>query len=116
MNVDSIEKTLNQTIQSFAVQLEHFIGVAIKTGIQLQNEFIEITRSLSSPIEFTALQKTLLKVLLILLAGTAFFIAYSWRVYGKVITEKFVRPSEYQQFFKLEIQILTANFRYFKRN
>lgn len=83
MNVDAFQQSLNQSLQALALKLELFVGVAVQT-----------TSDWSSPVEFSALQFTLLKVLLVLLLGTAGLIAYSWRVYGKVITEKFVRPSK----------------------
>lgn len=94
MNVNSFQQSLNQTIQGFAIYLEQFVTVGIKTAREIRHELAKATESWRSPIEFTDLQVTLLKVLLCLLLGTLLLIAYSWRVYGKVITDKFVRPSK----------------------
>lgn len=94
MNVDAFQQSLNQSLQALALKLELFVGVAVQT-----------TSDWSSPVEFSALQFTLLKVLLVLLLGTAGLIAYSWRVYGKVITEKFVRPSTLKEIEELKLSV-----------
>ncbi|CAD7013736.1 uncharacterized protein LOC101452104 [Ceratitis capitata] len=105
MNVDSFQQSLNQSLQALTIKFEQFVGVAVQTVTLIQREFAETTRNWSSPIEFTPLQVTLLKVLLLLLLGTAGLIAYSWRVYGKVITEKFVRPSTLKEIEELKLSV-----------
>lgn len=105
MNVDAFQQSLNQSLQALALKLELFVGVAVQTVVSIQQEFSETTRDWRSPIEFSALQLTLLKVLLVLLLGTAGLIAYSWRVYGKVITEKFVRPSTLKEIEELKLSV-----------
>ncbi|XP_039969293.1 uncharacterized protein LOC126756100 [Bactrocera neohumeralis] len=105
MNVDAFQQSLNQSLQALALKLELFVGVAVQTVVSIQQEFSETTSNWRSPIEFSALQLTLLKVLLVLLLGTAGLIAYSWRVYGKVITEKFVRPSTLKEIEELKLSV-----------
>lgn len=89
-------ESLNTTLQTIAERVELFAGVALKAAVDLRGKFESLTGDFSwqnGPIEFTDLQATLLKVLLVLLLGTCVLIGYSWSVYGQVITEKFVRPS-----------------------
>lgn len=105
MNVDAFQQSLNQSLQALALKLELFVGVAVQTVVSIHQEFSETTSDWRSPIEFSALQLTLLKVLLVLLLGTAGLIAYSWRVYGKVITEKFVRPSTLKEIEELKLSV-----------
>ncbi|XP_011196683.1 uncharacterized protein LOC105221409 [Zeugodacus cucurbitae] len=105
MNIDAFQQSLNQSLQALALKLELFVGVAVQTVVSFQHELTETTRDWRSPIEFSALQLTLLKVLLVLLLGTAGLIAYSWRVYGKVITEKFVRPSTLKEIEELKLSV-----------
>lgn len=93
--VDSYRHSINETLQAFALQLEQFVQVAFKTVTEIRREFSLATTAWRTPIEFTPLQWTLFKVLTLLLLFTSILIGYSWKVYGKVITDKFVRPSEY---------------------
>lgn len=117
MSIELYLHTLNSTLQAFAQQVESFAGVALQAVVQLRSEFDTFTGNWQwpSPVEFTALQATLLQVLLVLLLGTGVLIAWSWGVYGQVITEKFVRPSEYRMrdFFLVSDrfqQFLTCDF------
>ncbi|XP_067631682.1 uncharacterized protein [Eurosta solidaginis] len=103
MNVDSFQQSLNQSLQALTLHLEEFVGVAVQTVTLLQHKFSETTRYWNSPIEVSELQLTLFKVLLVLLLGTAGLIAYSWRIYGKVITKKFVRPSSFKEIEELKL-------------
>ncbi|XP_053964723.1 uncharacterized protein LOC128867493 isoform X1 [Anastrepha ludens] len=105
MNVDSFQQSLNQSLQILILKIEQFVGVAVQAATLLQRQFAEATRNWSSPIEFSPLQLTLLKVLLVLLLGTAGLIAYSWRVYGNVITEKFVRASTLKEIEELKLSV-----------
>lgn len=104
MNVASYRQSINETLQAFVLQIEQFLEIFWKTIKQIQQELSQSTNTYS-PIEFTDLQRTLFKVLLILLIFTAALIAYSWRVYGKVITEKFVRPSTLKEIEELKLSV-----------
>lgn len=89
MSSDSLRDHFNRALQAFALQIEHFLQISTQVIKQL---FVGAD-SVFLKIDFSPLQKTLLYVLLILLLFTIFIIGYSWKVYGKVINEKFVRPS-----------------------
>lgn len=82
---------INETLQVIALQFENLTKFVVKIGTNCS----ELTTGWKSPIEFTSLQWALFKLLSVLLLLTSFIIFYSWNVYGKVITDKFVRPSEY---------------------
>ncbi|XP_030555253.1 uncharacterized protein LOC115758624 [Drosophila novamexicana] len=109
MSYEAYVHTLNKTLQAFAQQVEHFAGVALQAAVQFRSEFNTYTGDWQwqwqSPVEFTALQATLLKVLLALLLGTGVLIAWSWGVYGRVITEKFVRPSTLKEIEELKLSV-----------
>lgn len=51
---------------------------------------------LSCPIEFTDLQIVLLCIFLSIISVNIVLIAYYWSKYGDVITDRFIRPSEYR--------------------
>uniref|UniRef100_A0A1B0ACF0 Uncharacterized protein n=1 Tax=Glossina pallidipes TaxID=7398 RepID=A0A1B0ACF0_GLOPL len=104
MNVASYRQSVNETLQAFVLQIEEFLEVFWKTIKQIHQELSQST-SWESPIEFTDLQRTLFKVLFILLLFTGALIAYSWQVYGKVITEKFVRPSTLKEIEELKLSV-----------
>lgn len=95
MNVDSYRYSLNETLQAFALQFEYFVQFAVKTAAKIGKEFSDTSFAWKRPVQFTSLQWTLFKVLCILLLLTSLLIGYSWNIYGKVITDKFVRPSGY---------------------
>lgn len=97
MNVAS-KSTLNQTIQVFALHLEKLVAVGNKF-------YSEICEFWKASLSLTPLQFTLLKVLIGLLVGTVGFIWYAWRVYGEVITEKFVRPSTLKEIEELKLSV-----------
>lgn len=61
----------------------------------IHNIFVFISNNLCSPILFTDLQITLLTVFLSLIVINILLIAYYWSKYGAVITDRFIRPSEY---------------------
>ncbi|XP_030381056.1 uncharacterized protein LOC115628930 [Scaptodrosophila lebanonensis] len=105
MNIEPYLETFNSTLQSFAIQLENFASVALQVAVNIKSEFERITGDWHSPIEFTDLQATLLKLLLLLLLGTGVLIACSWSVYGEVITEKFVRPSTLKEIEELKLSV-----------
>lgn len=95
MNVDSYRYSLNETLQAFVLHLEYFVQFAVKTAEKIGKELSDPSFAWKRPVQFTSLQWTLFKVLCILLLLTSLLIGYSWKIYGKVITDKFVRPSEY---------------------
>lgn len=99
MSSDSLSHGINKTLQAFAFQIEQFALVSIEVIGDICGVFVEAASSWESPIEFTALQWTLLKLLVALLVCTVLLIGYSWKIYGKVITEKFVRPSMCRQMY-----------------
>ncbi|XP_023177820.1 uncharacterized protein LOC111604134 [Drosophila hydei] len=109
MSYETYVHTLNTTLQAFAQQVEHFTGVALQAVVLSYSELINFAADWhwqwQSPVEFTALQATLLKVLLILLLGTGVLIAWAWGVYGRVITEKFVRPSTLKEIEELKLSV-----------
>ncbi|KAH8397024.1 hypothetical protein KR215_007637 [Drosophila sulfurigaster] len=107
MSIDLYLHSLNSTLQAFAQQVEQFAGVALQAVVSLRSEFDSFTGDWrwQSPVEFTALQATLLQVLLVLLLGTGALIAWSWGVYGQVITEKFVRPSTLKEIEELKLSV-----------
>ncbi|XP_032590604.1 uncharacterized protein LOC116805029 [Drosophila grimshawi] len=107
MSIESYLHSLNTTLQTFAEQVQYFTGVALQSVVHFRTEFDTLTGDLQwqSPVEFTALQATLLKVLLVLLLGTGVLIAWSWSVYGQVITEKFVRPSTLKEIEELKLSV-----------
>jgi len=80
MSIDFYLHSLNSTLQTFAQQVENFAGVALQAVVYLKSEFDTFTGDWrwQSPVEFTALQATLLQVLLFLLLGTGALIAWSW--------------------------------------
>lgn len=90
-------QSFEQTFQGIFLKAEQFGKILVEIGNRVQKQLVETTNERQwgkSPIEFTALQWTLFKVLLILLLTTVLLIAYAWRIYGEVITDKFVRPSK----------------------
>lgn len=101
MNVDSLQAS----IQAFALQLEQLMQVAFRTVIEIKREFSQATSTWQSPIEFSPLQWTLFKVLALLLVFTTILIGYFWKVYGKVITDKFVRPSTLKEIEELKLSV-----------
>ncbi|XP_068145417.1 uncharacterized protein [Drosophila tropicalis] len=103
MSIDSYIQTLNSTLQTIAQQVEKFAGVALEAAVKLGSEPFIV--DFSSPIEFTPLQSTLLKVLLVLVLGTCVLIGYSWATYGQVITEKFVKPSTLKEIEELKLSV-----------
>lgn len=82
---ESFRENLNRALQAFALHIERIS----QSSTLLLKDFFEKTDSI-----FTPLQRTLLNVLLVLLFCTIIIIGYSWKIYGKVINEKFVRPSK----------------------
>ncbi|SPP73494.1 uncharacterized protein LOC117592599 [Drosophila guanche] len=108
MSINLYIQVLNSTLQTIATQVEVFAGVALKAAVNVRGELGSLTEDWhwqNSLIEFTDLQATLLKVLLVLLAGTCVLIAWSWSVYGQVITEKFVRPSTLKEIEELKLSV-----------
>ncbi|XP_075165049.1 uncharacterized protein LOC142237574 [Haematobia irritans] len=96
MSSDSVRDHINNFLQVFALHLEQFI-IVVK---QFFSESVFV-----KSIEFSPLQRTLLNVLLILLIFTIVLIGYSWKIYGKVITEKFVRPSTLKEIEELKSSV-----------
>ncbi|XP_037820191.1 uncharacterized protein LOC119609461 [Lucilia sericata] len=105
MSIDSYRQSINETLYAFALQFEKFVDFAIKTAGKIGKEISDPTFSWKSPIQFTSLQWTLFKLLCILLLLTSLLICYSWRVYGKVITDKFVRPSTLKEIEELKLSV-----------
>ena len=56
-------------------------------------------------IVFSELQKFLLKLFFIVLLVNLVLIKIYWRKYGKIITERFIRPSKYLRVVKRKINI-----------
>lgn len=97
MNFTYFWQSFTQTVQGIFLQAEEFGGILSQVVGRVGKQLVESTNEYNwgqLPIEFTALQWTLFKVLLLLLLATVLLIAYSWRIYGEVITDKFVRPSK----------------------
>lgn len=88
--VNSIQHSINETLQAFVLHFVHFVESGFKVGKNISS----LPFTWNTPIEFTPLQWTLFKVLSLLILLTSLLIGYSWKVYGKVITDKFVRPSK----------------------
>ncbi|XP_065360882.1 uncharacterized protein LOC135954615 [Calliphora vicina] len=105
MNIDSYRHFINERLQAFAFQFEHFVEFAITTVGKIGKELSDPTITWKSPIQFTSLQWTLFKLLCILLLLTSLLIGYSWKVYGKVITDKFVRPSTLKEIEELKLSV-----------
>ncbi|KAH8407542.1 hypothetical protein KR222_005128 [Zaprionus bogoriensis] len=120
MSIEFYVHSLNSTLQAFAQQVENFAGVALQAVVLLRTQLVDTlsgnwqwqwawswswSSACQSPVEFTALQATLLQVLLALLLGTGVLIAWSWSVYGQVITEKFVRPSTLKEIEELKLSV-----------
>lgn len=90
-------QSFEQTLEGILLQVEHYGKAVVQIVDRAQRQLVETSSERQwgrAPIEFTTLQWTLFKVLLILLLTTVLLIAYAWRVYGEVITDKFVRPSK----------------------
>lgn len=99
MILTSYWESFEQTFQGIFLKVEQFGKILVQISDRVQKQLVETTNHHQwgeSPISFTALQWTLFKVLLLLLLATVLLIAYAWRVYGEVITDKFVRPSKFQ--------------------
>ncbi|XP_061401267.1 uncharacterized protein LOC133337018 [Musca vetustissima] len=93
---DSFRDHLNKALQAFALQVEK----TSQTFITLLKEAVGRADSI-----FTPLQRTLLYVLLALVLCTLIIIGYSWKIYGKVINEKFVRPSTLKEIEELKLSV-----------
>lgn len=90
-------QSFEQTLEGILLHVEHYSKTLVQIVDRVQRQLVETSNERrwgQAPIEFTTLQWTLFKVLLILLFTTVLLIAYAWRVYGEVITDKFVRPSK----------------------
>ncbi|XP_037949747.1 uncharacterized protein LOC119680824 [Teleopsis dalmanni] len=98
MNLSFIEESFYFTKISY----DFLKGVAVNSSILLKTEIYNFSSGWKSPIEFTPLQFILLKLVLLLIFSTALLIAYSWHIYGRVITEKFVRPSTLKEIEELK--------------
>lgn len=61
----------------------------------IYNIFKFVSDNWCSPILFTDLQTTLLTVFLSIIFANIILIAYFWSKFGGVITDRFIRPSEY---------------------
>ncbi|XP_055845063.1 uncharacterized protein LOC129911329 [Episyrphus balteatus] len=106
MNVaDSFYETFNKSLEGFALQTEKLINVSIKFALNLRTQFNQATDTFQSPIEFTELQITLLKVLLLILLTNLVLIGFAWRKFGQVITEKFVEPSTLKEIEELKLSV-----------
>ncbi|XP_073811374.1 uncharacterized protein [Musca autumnalis] len=92
---DSFREHLIKAVQAFALQVEKIS----QSSATLFKEFIGQAEL------FTPLQRTLLNVLLALLLCTVLIIVYSWKVYGRVINEKFVRPSTLKEIEELKLSV-----------
>lgn len=86
--VNVIQHSINETLRIFALR-------CVESSFKVRQSVSNLPFTLNIPIEFTPLQWTLFKVISLLLLLTLLLIGYSWKVYGKVITDKFVRPSKY---------------------
>lgn len=101
MQID-FEHFLNLTSCAF-IEFQSILGSTnfdyIHTAIEsIQNAILLlialISDNISSPIDFTEFQLSLLKGFLVINAITVVLIAYYWNKYGGVITSRFVLPSE----------------------
>ncbi|ALC42060.1 CG42306 [Drosophila busckii] len=104
MNIDFYLHALNSTLQAYALKVQQFASIALQAAVELRSD-VTVNWQWQSPVEFTALQATLLKVLLVLLLGTGVLIVWSWSVYGQVISEKFVRPSTLKEIEELKLSV-----------
>lgn len=95
MNVNSFETTLTQSFEGLKIFFEELFEVGVRSALTFAREVGAATEALRSPIKFTELQVPLFKVLIFILITNLFLIGWYWRNYGHVITDKFVRPSEY---------------------
>ncbi|XP_013111692.1 uncharacterized protein LOC106090144 [Stomoxys calcitrans] len=100
MSSDTLREQTNSAIQLFALHLEQFMQISLKVIKQFFADSIFV-----KSIDFSPLQSTLLNVLLVLLLFTIVLIGYSWKVYGIVITEKFVRPSTLKEIEELKSSV-----------
>lgn len=98
-NVTSSLLSLNcvQSLLSVAESIYASAGPVISDAKQQFRSAFEFLEHISSPIhfEFTELQTTLLIVFLFVIGVNILLIGYYWSKYGGVITDRFIRPSEF---------------------
>lgn len=85
--------------QQFDFSILVNIWCAIKDTVQLWLE------SVGSPLEFTEFQLHICKTFLIILGVNLLLIGFYWRKYGRIITDRFIRPSTAKEIEELKLSV-----------
>lgn len=85
--------------QQFDFSILADIWCAIKNTAQLWLE------SVGSPLEFTEFQLHICKTFLIILGVNLLLIGFYWRKYGRIITDRFIRPSTAKEIEELKLSV-----------
>lgn len=85
--------------QQFDFSILANIWCVLKDTVQLWLE------SFGSPLEFTEFQLHICKTFLIILGVNLLLIGFYWRKYGRIITDRFIRPSTAKEIEELKLSV-----------
>lgn len=89
----------SQPPEQFDFSILANIWCAIRNTVQLWLE------SVGSPLEFTEFQQQIGKTFLIILGVNLLLIGFYWRKYGRIITDRFIRPSTAKEIEELKLSV-----------
>lgn len=105
----NLTTTLNDYLLGIGVNLSVLRPIlhdSLEIVEQVKKNFInQLWGQASEKPLFTDFQYTLLKTLIILLFVNIFLILFFWKKYGKVITDKFIRPSTLKEIEELKLSV-----------
>lgn len=89
----------NPLLEQFDFSILANIWCAISNTVQV------LLDSVGSPLELTEFQQQIGKTFLIILGVNLLLIGFYWRKYGRIITDRFIRPSTAKEIEELKLSV-----------
>ncbi|XP_055530122.1 uncharacterized protein LOC129721495 [Wyeomyia smithii] len=107
---DAVAGSLSTTTDNLSLQQRQYLNLNILANFWcLLKETAELlweqTVSFGSLLEFTDFQLLIGKTFLIILFVNLLLIAFYWRKYGSIITDRFIRPSTAKEIEELKLSV-----------